>query len=254
MQNQPEWFSSLSQDQKSALAETDCRLNWLSKEETIHGLLKTPIITLPILQYVENQLNSPCPFVDYETSIKIPFQFVKNYTESRNIFMSELEKDNCCHTSGKYQLKRVGDYFYVAEDSIFNMGEEASYSNSASPIVTEPSRSAIDNEHDMVSHPTDDDFCDGLGISLSKFSEKEDLLELESFKDDTNTPLDKRPLYWLILKPYEQYIQIYFYSKLPISGARADILNPIKEKIRMIEERANRLSLLNYLQETRICR
>lgn len=252
---QPEWFSSLNQHQKVALAETECRLIWLLKEETIHGLLKTPVISLPILQYVESQLSVPCPLVDYETSIKLPFQFVRNNRESRRIFMSELEKDSCCRTTSKYLLKRVGDYFYVSEDSVFNMGEEASYSNSGSPVVTESARSVIDNDRDMVSHPTDDDFCDGLGISLSKLSEREEIVSSDdSSKSDVSTPLDKRPLYWLLLIPYDHYVQVYFCSKFSIAGSRLDILNPIKEKIKLIEERTNRLALLNYLQEARICR
>lgn len=256
MQSPPDCFSSLSQDQQAALAETDSRVNWLLKEETIHGLLKTPIITLSTLKYVENQLRNPCPFVDYQTSIKMPFQFVKDFSESRVIFMNELEKDNCCQKSGKYQIKRVGDYFYVCEDSVFNMSEESSYSNTGSPVVTEHSTSTSPPTEDNFT-PTqsaEDEFCDGLGISISKFEDRDEEAEEQSILNETtNTPLDKRPLYWLILIPYEKYIQIYFYSKLQMPAAGSDLLNPVKEKIKMIQERTNRLALLNSLQDTRIC-
>ncbi|KAK4521739.1 glycerophosphoinositol permease [Mucor velutinosus] len=257
MQSQPDCFSCLTQDQQAALAETDARVNWLLKEETIHGLLKAPIITLSTLKYVENQLRTPCPFVEYQTSIKMPFQFVKNYQESRIIFMDELEKDSCCQKSGKYQLKRVGDYFYVCEDSVFNMSEESSYSNSASPVVTEPSPPSptthTDQEDSFAStQMAHDDFCDGLGISLSKFADRE--AEEEVMLNETaGVPLSKRPLYWLILIPYEKYVQIYFYSKLQMPAAGSDLLSPVKEKIKMIQERTNRLALLNSLQDTRIC-
>lgn len=256
MQNQPDCFSSLSRDQQIALAETNSRINWLMKEETIHGLLKSPVITLSTLKYVKNELCSPGLHVDYETSIKLPFQFVKNYAESRNIFMNELEKDSCCQKSGKYQLKRVGDYFYVCEDSLYNIGEEASYSNNASPIVPEqPSRRTQESEQLEPTAMDENDFCDGLGISLSKFSERDDMEEEEEeTEQDHNTSMDRRPLYWLILIPHERYIQIYFFSKMQLLVIGSDILNPIKEKIKMIQERTNRLALLNYLQETRICR
>ncbi|KAL9552740.1 hypothetical protein MBANPS3_003625 [Mucor bainieri] len=264
MQSQPDCFSCLTQDQQAALAETDARVNWLLKEETIHGLLKTPIITLSTLKYVEHQLSTPCPFVEYQTSVKMPFQFVKHYQESRTIFMNELEKDSCCQQSGKYRLKRVGDYFYVCEDAVFNMSEESSYSNSASPVVTtEPSPPSPDQQDVFASTQqqqqqqqmvVDDDFCDGLGISLSKFADR-DALEEQEQAQEASVPLHKRPLYWLILIPYEKYVQIYFYSKLqlPAAGSSDLLLNPVKEKIKMIQERTNRLALLHSLQDTRIC-
>jgi hypothetical protein len=258
MQNQPDCFSSLDRDQQTALAETDSRINGLLKEETIHGLLKSPIITLATLQYIENELRSPGLQVDYQTSIKLSFQFVKNYAESRSIFMDELEKDSCNQKNRKYQLKRIGDYFYVCEDSTYNMGEEASYSNNASPVVTEqPSRKTQETELLEAATMDESEFCDGLGISLSKLSEKDDREEEEKEEEvgqGESTPMDKRPLYWLILIPRERYIQIYFYSKLQLLVIGSDILNPIKEKIKMIQEKTNRLALLNYLQETRICR
>lgn len=256
MQSQPEYFSSLSQDQQIALAETDSRVNWLLKEETIHGLLKTPTITLSILKYVEFNLSVLNPYVDYQTSITLPFQFVKNNAESRLIFMNELEKDSCCQQRGKYQMKRLGDYFYVCEDSVFNIGDESSYSNSTSPVVPDSSPivlhpPAVDTYIDTNSH---DDFCDGLGISISKFVEREEEEEESKLEEEASTPLDRRPLYWLILIPQEKFVQIYYYSKVQMLTAGPDILNPIKEKIKVIQERTNRLSLLNYLQETRMCR
>ncbi|CAO3642716.1 unnamed protein product [Mucor fragilis] len=256
MQSQPDCFSCLTQDQQAALAETDARVNWLLKEETIHGLLKTPTITLSTLTYVEHQLSTPCPFAEYQTSLKMPLQFVKNHQESRAIFMSELEKDSCCQKSGKYQLKRVGDYFYVCEDAVFNMSEESSYSNSASPIVTEPlppsPPSHADQEHGSFASTqmvVDDDFCDGLGISLSNRDAEEEAMLSET----ASVPLDRRPLYWLILIPHEKYVQIYFYSKVQMPAAGSDLLNPVKEKIKTIQERTNRLALLNSLQDTRMC-
>lgn len=253
MQSQPECFSSLNYDQQTALAETDSRLNWLLKEETIHGLLKIPVITLYTLKYVEQQLSKTNPYLEYQTSMVMPFQFVKNWAESRLIFMNELEKDSCCKKNGKYQMKRVGDYFFVCEDSTFNIGEEQSYSNSASPIVQDSNSIPSIASTFLASETTNNDFCDGLGISISQFAEREDTEE-ESLIEESSTLVEKRPLYWLILIPRDRYVQIYFYSKLHMLTAGTDILNPVKEKIREVQELTNRLSLLNYLQETRMCR
>lgn len=257
MQSQPECFSSLSQDQQIALAETDSRINWFLKEETIHGLLKFPSISLSTLKYVESQLSVPTPYAGYPTSIVLPFEFVKNYAESRTIFMKELEKDSCSKKNGKYQMKRVGDYFYVCEDTTFNMGEESSYSNSASPIATDISQLPALVSDFLIDTNISDDFCDGLGISISQHSEKygdDEDSDKEEEEEETSVPLDKRPLYWLILIPHERYLQIYFYSKIQSLAAGYEILSPVKEKIKVVQERTNRLVLLNYLQETRFCR
>lgn len=261
MQSQPECFSSLSQDQQIALAETDSRINWFLKEETIHGLLKFPSITLSTLKYVESQLSVPTPYAGYPTSIVLPFEFVKNYAESREIFMKELEKDSCLKKNGKYQMKRVGDYFYVCEDTTYNMGEEASYSNNASPIATDNVQIPVPDSDSLIDTDANDDFCDGLGISISQHSEKYDddessetEEEEEEYTDETIVPIDKRPLYWLILIPHERYMQIYFYSKIQSIVAGFEILGPIKEKIKVVQQRTNRLVLLNSLQETRVCR
>ncbi|KAI7903405.1 uncharacterized protein BX663DRAFT_434036, partial [Cokeromyces recurvatus] len=72
-------------------------------------------------------------------------------------------------------------------------------------------------------------------------------------EEEASVPLDKRPLYWLILIPYEKYVQVYFYSKLQLLEPEFNILELIKEKLKIIQERTNQLVLLNYLQETRIC-
>ncbi|KAI9478175.1 MAG: hypothetical protein EXX96DRAFT_239123 [Benjaminiella poitrasii] len=254
MQSQPECFSSLSQDQKVALAETESRVNWLLKEETIHGLLKAPVITLLTLKYVEQQLSSPCPFVTYQTSLTIPFQFVKNFTESRLIFMDELEKDSCCQKNGKYRLKRIENYFYVCQDSVFNMGDEVSYSNSGSPVVPEHSPSTSELDHFSTNHSTtEDEFCDGLGISITNTVKTENNNNETKLEENATVPFDKRPLYWLILIPYEKHIQVYFYSKFQLLGPGFNILKLLKEKLKIIQERTNQLALLNYLQESRIC-
>ncbi|KAI8639358.1 hypothetical protein BD408DRAFT_350066, partial [Parasitella parasitica] len=137
------------------------------------------------------------------------------------------------------------------------MSEESSYSNTASPVVTEHSPSpptVVEDDNFTPTQTVVDEFCNGLGISISKPVDNDRLTkEQDDLNRTASVPLDKRPLYWLILIPYERYIQIYFYSKLQMPNAGSDLLDPVKEKVRLIQERTNRLALLSSLQDTRIC-
>lgn len=245
MQSQPECYNSLSTEQQLALVEIESRVKWLLVEETLHGLLKAPNISTPILNYVEKKLSKSNPYTGQNISIVIPFHFVKNNADSRKIFMKELEKDSY-NNNTKYRLRRLGDYFYVSEDSVFNMGDEASYSNSNSPVTTENPPPSSEPESQC------EDYCEGLGITLNTSCNKTD--DENILANDADVSLCKRPLYWLIIVPRKSHIQIYYYSKIQTLESNSEILNAVKEKIKNIEERTNRMSLLNYLQETRICR
>ncbi|KAG1473129.1 hypothetical protein G6F56_001128 [Rhizopus delemar] len=244
MQSQPECYNSLSTEQQLALVEIESRVKWLLVEETLHGLLKAPNISTPILNYVEKKLSKSNPYTGQNISIVIPFHFVKNNADSRKIFMKELEKDSY-NNNTKYRLRRLGDYFYVSEDSVFNMGDEASYSNSNSPVTTENPPPSSEPESQC------EDYCEGLGITLNTSCNKTD--DENILANDADVSLCKRPLYWLIIVPRKSHIQIYYYSKIQTLESNSEILNAVKEKIKNIEERTNRMSLLNYLQETRIC-
>lgn len=244
MKSQPECFDSLNTEQQLALIDIESRVKWLLVEETLHGLLKAPNITIPILNYVEKKLSKPNPYIVHPASISIPFHFVRNSKNSRQIFMKELEKDGY-NNSRKYNLRRLGNYFYVSEDSVFNMGDEASYSNSNSPIASEnPPHSETDTQCE--------NYCEGLGISICSPNGKVD--DEATLVDESDAPLFKRPLYWLIMVPHRAYVQIYYYSKMPTLSTNSEVLEAVKEKIRQIEEKTNQISLLNYLQKTRICR
>jgi hypothetical protein len=137
------------------------------------------------------------------------------------------------------------NYFYVSEDAMFNMGDESSYSNSGSPVTGDTPATADPGVQR-------DNFCDGLGITLLEATNP--TKDKKTDEGEPNTSLSKRPLYWLILIPYERYVQIYYYSKMQILSTNSDVLNALKEKVKYTEERTNRIILLNHLQETRACR
>jgi hypothetical protein len=202
------------------------------------------------LKHIEMELSNPTPYVDYQTSMTMPLYFVKNNVESRLIFMDELEKDCGGEGNRKYKLKRLQDRFYVSEDSRYNIGDEISFSNSGSPVAQDtPTTPLIENEVYIDEDLNSDGFCDGLGISISR----EETFGTSKVTPDSNTPLSRRPLYWLILVPHENFIQIYFYSKVHFFSSINNIIDPIREKINTVQQRTNRLALLNYLQDTRMC-
>ncbi|KAI9019407.1 hypothetical protein CLU79DRAFT_888752 [Phycomyces nitens] len=250
MNSQPACFLMLNQDQQGALAETEARIKWLLTEETIHGLLKADIITRPVLEYVEYQLGQGNPFVDFPTSTTVPFHFVKNWAESRRRFMNELLKNKDDSTT--YSLRRVDDYFYASEEKIYSMRQESPVSNESSPASQSEQESTESSKDQYATFEEDeriDNFCDGLGISIgATVSVQEDPIENEKF-----IPFHSRPLYWLILVPKENYVQIYFYSKFHTLIDRSEFLRRVKNNIIRIQNRTNQIMLLESLQETRVC-
>lgn len=245
MRSRPTHFSSLTRDQQEGLAETEARIRWLLTEETLHGLLRVNVVTRSILRYVASQLGHGSIFVKFPTVVNVPFHFVKDPEEGRQIFMNELEKQG--KIPGNYQLQRVGDYFYVSRDAIYNMSDEQLLSTTpmmASPVDGTPivSSSSSSAEHD--------DLCHGLGISTLDSTDDTDHEDIVTSHSD-KVPLQKRPLYWLVLHPQEDHMRIFFYSKLQI---HLDVIQRVKNKLLEVQDTTNRLILLKSLQETRICR
>ncbi|KAI9245564.1 hypothetical protein BDA99DRAFT_490295 [Phascolomyces articulosus] len=246
MRSQPSCFSSLARDQQEALAETEARIRWLLIEETLHGLLKSSVITKPILQYVDCQLGHGSIFVNFPTVINIPFQFVKDLHHSRKIFMDELEKAG--QYIQNYKLRRIGDYFYVSQDTVYNMRDEEALRTSTSEEDIESSEdnnSGPSTAHTPQNTSEDDrELCNGLGISTL------DINTNRESSDSTEESFQDRPLYWLVLRPQERYISMFFYSKLQI---RSSVLQRLRDLLAEVQERTNRLILLESLQETRSC-
>lgn len=245
MRSRPTHFSSLTRDQQEALAETEARIRWLLTEETLHGLLRVNVVTKSILRYVATQLGHGSIFVKFPTVVNVPFQFVKDPEEGRQLFMDELEKQG--KTPGNYQLQRVGDYFYVSLDAIYNMSDEELLATT--PVMPSPMEetSVISSSSSSVEH---DDLCHGLGISTLDSTDDTDHEESVT-NDSDKVPFQKRPLYWLVLHPQEDHMRIFFYSKLQI---HLDVIQRVKNKLLEVQDTTNRLILLRSLQETRICR
>lgn len=248
---------SLSQDKQDALVETEARLTWLFTEEIMHGLLRSGPITQNVIRYIEAQLKKKNPFVDFPTTMFIPLAFVKNQKDSRRMFFEELEK----HDKSPYRLVRVGDCFYASDngsnsnlvskqDLLEEDDDESLFDGEGLNITTDVSRkksaSAVAAEGEQGS----DEFCEGLGISiLEPETPDEEDLEMNTKDEPMRTQL-----YWLLLIPQVQNVQIYFYSKMQQSVNRSEIIRITKSMVNEVMERTNKMSLLQYLHDTRRCR
>lgn len=278
---------SLSQDKQDALVETEARLTWLFTEEIMHGLLRSGPITQSVIRYIEAQLKKKNPFVDFPTTMFIPLAFVKNQRESRRMFFEQLEK----HDKTPYRLVRVGDCFYASDNGSNSFAlplgrvaeQEASQGKDDDDDEEEEEMSLFDGEglnittdrrkqtrrhyrksssdsdgdtvhgkeQDEEEEQQSDEFCQGLGISI---------LEPETPDEDdshtTTKPEPARPpqLYWLLLIPQAQHVQIYFYSKMQQAVNRSEIIRVTKSMVNEVMERTNKMVLLQYLHETRRCR
>ncbi|RCI07190.1 hypothetical protein CU098_010732 [Rhizopus stolonifer] len=251
---------SLSQDKQDALVETEARLTWLFTEEIMHGLLRSGPITQSVIRYIEAQLKKKNPFVDFPTTMLIPLTFVKNQKESRRLFFEELEK----HDSTSYRLIRVGDCFYASDNGVSNtilshQGDDnkledndtnygiSLFDGEGLNITTEPS---IDRTHISDEEQDSDEFCQGLGISIlePEISEEE---EIDKNQEDEGTA--KTQLYWLLLIPQAQNVQVYFYSKMQQFVNRSEIIRVTKSMVNEVMEKTNKLSLLQSLNNTRLC-
>lgn len=265
---------SLSQDKQDALVETEARLTWLFTEEIMHGLLRSGPITQNVIRYIEAQLKKKNPFVDFPTTMFIPLAFVKNQKESRRMFFEELEK----HDKSPYRLVRVGDCFYASDngsssnfvskhDVLEEDDDESLFDGEGLNITTDISRRKAASASTTTASATDivpstvlaaageqdsDEFCEGLGISILEPETPDD------DDDDDEINIKEEPmhtqLYWLLLIPQVQNVQVYFYSKMLQTVNRSEITRITKNMVYEVMERTNKMSLLQSLHDTRRCR
>ncbi|KAI8327471.1 hypothetical protein EDC96DRAFT_531823, partial [Choanephora cucurbitarum] len=254
-------LSSLSQDKQDALVETEARLNWLFAEEIMHGLLRSGPITQNVVRYVETQLRKKNPFVDFPTNTSIPLAFVKNQKESRRMFLEELEKFSNTH----YRLIRTGNCFYAHDNGTLKNLEYHSNNDLLSNddtksdcnslfdgeglnITTKPDADEALTKLYESEEQEDDEFCQGLGISIL-----ESELSGDINNHDEKEGVNESQLYWLLLIPQAQNVQMYFYSKMQQFVDRSEIIRITKSMVNDVINKTNKLSLLQSLNDTRLC-
>ncbi|RIA95235.1 hypothetical protein C1645_803115 [Glomus cerebriforme] len=251
-----ESLDSLAADKQEALAETRDRIDWLLREEIMHGLLKSQPVEKLVLSYIQTQLKHKNPFVDFPTTFNVPLSFVRS-KEGQERFLKEFSKTNM----SPYSLNQVEGCFYISEDE--EKGEPLIVNSSPmfdpDRISENSSTEMFNTQEESYDDYADDDseFCQGLGISI--YSPDENDIKPDQ-TDQTNQTVKSvkryvvhKQLFWLLLIPQETCIQMYFYSKAVSAIERSSIIRHVRNCIIQISERVNRLVLLDELSETRIC-
>ncbi|KAF9955770.1 hypothetical protein BGZ72_003419 [Mortierella alpina] len=255
-------FPTLDSMQLEAIADAEARLEWLVKEEVMHGLLNMHPITVDILNLVESQLKTRSNFVNFPTAMTLPLTFVRR-RRGHEIFMQELGRANM----QPYELHQVGQYFYLTEgDDSFQKHAPEDYRTGyqreepqEAPIEgEEPSADDLPSlsggrEKDSAMSPSDD-LCHGLGIVILQKPKaaKKPIAGEKSLGDGGRHPRTKRA-FWLILVPKDSFIQMYFFSKSLSERECNSILDHVRRAIGDLCVKVNQLTLLQSLNETRNC-
>ncbi|KAG0039247.1 hypothetical protein BGZ82_009093 [Podila clonocystis] len=241
--------------QLEAIADTEARLEWLLKEEIMHGILNITPVTPEILNLVETQLKTKNNFVNFPTAMTLPLTFVRK-RRGHEIFMQELGRTSMY----PYELHQVGEYFYLTE------GEDAGATDNDQNIST--NGHSLDLSHNDTtgeaatptsqlggsssSLPSSGDTRHGLGIIISNSHNVSKAPSDSQSSSQTPFPSRKRQ-FWLILVPKESYVQLYFFSKALKEDECVSILTHIRKSISELCIKVNQLTLLQSLNETRNC-
>jgi len=233
----------VSLDKQEALLETKNRIEWLLKEEVMHGLLQFQPITESILRYVETQLRTKNPFVEVPTHTAMPLAFVSPQL-GQILFLQEFMKAN--KFTYPYVIKNLGGFFYITEDTRKRKGKLGSSDTKEKMKSTDQEAMTYELSH-------------SLGISIGDHdntSSEEEEVEDDNDKDEGeesfDSSLDNEPSklrFWLIVTLRQSSVQLYYYSKTVLGMERATIMRCIRKAIQDVCERVNRLILLRMLRE-----
>ncbi|KAF9297079.1 KICSTOR complex protein szt2 [Linnemannia elongata] len=252
-------FPSLDATQVEAIADAEARLEWLVKEEIMHGLLNMTPVTVDMLNLVETQLKTKSNFVTFPTAMTLPLTFVKK-RRGHEIFMQELARADM----HPYELYQVGSYFYLTEGAddvtgadssegqeVVQSGDPDSEGNQDGQVEDLPSLSSSLNKDSTL--PASDDLCHGLGIVILPTPRPAHESSSSRKSHDTGGASRRKREFWLILVPKDTYVQVYFFSKSLSEEACNTILNRVRKAVDELCVKVNQLTLLQSLNETRNC-
>ncbi|KAF9907547.1 KICSTOR complex protein szt2 [Linnemannia zychae] len=256
-------FPSLDATQAEAIADAEARLEWLVKEEIMHGLLNMTPITVDMLNLVETQLKTKSNFVKFPTAMTLPLTFVKK-RRGHEIFMQELARADM----HPYELYQIGQYFYLTEGADELVGADAPEDHEVAKTAaleesldSEVSQDGQSEDLPSLSSslkkdstlPPSDDLCHGLGIVILPTPKPaHDTSSNRKSHDQSGASRRKRE-FWLILVPKDTYVQVYFFSKSLSEEACNTILNHVRKAVDELCVKVNQLTLLQSLNETRNC-
>ncbi|KAF9359895.1 hypothetical protein BGX26_011091 [Mortierella sp. AD094] len=219
-------FPTLDSVQAEAIAETEARLEWLVKEEVMHGLLNMAPVTVDILGLVETQLKTKSNFVNFPTAMTLPLTFAKK-RRGHDIFMQELGRTNM----HPYELHQVGQYFYLTEgedaldveetiDKAVNDNIEEATTQTETDHHSDDLPSLSSNLEKDSSLPPSNDLCHGLGI---------------------------------VILPNPKHVKIDSSERALSEESCSAILDHVRKAIGDLCIKVNQLTLLQSLNETRVC-
>jgi hypothetical protein len=261
-------FPALDSTQLDAISDAEARLEWLVKEEVMHGLLSMTPVTVEMLSLVETQLKTKTNFVNFPTSMTLPLTFVKK-RRGHEIFMQELGRTSML----PYELCQAGPYFYLRESDCGSTGSmsaqdpgtrrvspdpnrtnsnEAQCEGSDTPVFPETDKDAASNS------PPSSDLCHGLGIVIlpspkNKGSTASSGTGSGGSRGASSDDQGRGRDFWLILVPKESYVQVHFFSKTLSEGACHSIVDHVRRAVDELCVKVNQLTLLQSLNETRNC-
>ncbi|ORZ10054.1 hypothetical protein BCR41DRAFT_133340 [Lobosporangium transversale] len=249
-------FPTLESTQIEVIAETEARLEWLVKEEVMHGLMNMTPITTDILSLVETQLKTKSNFVDFPTAMTLPLTFVKR-RRGHDIFMQELSRTNMY----PYELHQLGQYFYLTESSDAQVREDVSedgMNDSGLQVDNETSQdddlpSLSNGLQDDLSLQPSNDLCHGLGIVILPDPRPTKKPSTSQQNSSDHTLLRKRHTFWLILVPKDSFVQMYFFSRSLSEEFCNAIQDHVRKAINDLCIKVNQLTLLQSLNKTRNC-
>ncbi|OUM56959.1 hypothetical protein PIROE2DRAFT_18213 [Piromyces sp. E2] len=237
----------VSLDKQEALLETKNRIEWLLKEEVMHGLLQFQPITESILRYVETQLRTKNPFVEVPTHTAMPLAFVSPQL-GQILFLQEFMKAN--KFTYPYVIKNLGGFFYITEDTRKRKGKTGNSDTKENDKSKSSDQEAMTYE---LSHSLGISIGEHDHTSSSGSSDDEEEEDKDEVEDSFDSSLDNEPAsklrFWLIVTLRQSSVQLYYYSKTVLGMERATIMRCIRKAIQDVCERVNRLILLRMLRE-----
>ncbi|KAG0251971.1 hypothetical protein DFQ27_008406 [Actinomortierella ambigua] len=271
-------FASLDSVQQEAIAATEARLEWMLKEEIMHGLLNVTPVTLDIISFVEAQLKAKNDFVKVPTASTLPLVFVKP-SRGQELFVQELQRID----AEPYELHQIGEYFYLTDkmqegDDERTEGEVMADCDAALAVESECHAHDQEHEHSTAagtivkessmsgrfeSAETSNDLAQGLGIvllspehgTMSASGPRSSSTAADAHGNRlTSSSKNRHRNFWMIFgAPKGNYVQLYFFSKTLSEAQCMHLIDDARQVIANLCVRVNQLTLLQSLNETRRC-
>jgi hypothetical protein len=187
----------------------------------MHALLRSDCDVYPrsMVAIVEEYMQNASDYMENGLNMNVSLTFVRPEV-AHAYFVKELPKLKLAGIA----IRKVDEYFYITKSS---------------------SGPNMDNEQTEAESVETQNF--GLGISLPNADEE--------MPTPIVAPLELHSgHFWLLLIPEMDHIRLHYFSKVLNVTESSDLIRHARSAIQSICIRANQISLLQELNETRTCR